>query len=139
MNLKTKIQKYSQNTLHRYIVIGGSVYAFEVLVILLSQKLGASPVTAVGIGFWVGLIVSFLLTKFVTFSDNRKNTKVVVSQTVAYGALVLFNFLFALLIAKIFENILPAVVSRTISLAITTIWNYFLYKKHIFNKYTEIM
>lgn len=139
MNLKTKIKKYSQNTLHRYLVIGGSVYLLEMIIILTSQKLGASPVTAVGVGFWVGLVVSFLLTKFVTFSDNRKNTKVVLSQAVAYGALVLFNFLFALLVAKIFVNILPAVASRTISLIITTIWNYFLYKRHIFTKYTEIM
>lgn len=139
MKIKTKIQQYSQKTLHRYLVIGGSVYVFEVLIILLAQKLGATPVTAVGIGFWVGLVVSFLLTKFVTFSDKRKSTKVVASQALAYGALVLFNFLFTILVAKIFENIFPAVVSRTISLAITTIWNYFLYKKHIFSKYTEIM
>jgi len=139
MNLKTKIKKYTQNTLHRYLVIGGSVYLLEMLIILLAQRLGASAVLAVGIGFWVGLVVSFLLTKFVTFSDKRKNTKVVLAQSLAYGALVIFNFLFALLVAKIFLNILPAVVSRTISVVITTIWNYFLYKKHIFTSYTEIM
>lgn len=139
MNNKTKIQKYSQNTLHRYLVVGGSVYALEMIIILALQKFGASPVAAVGIAFWIGLVVSFLLTKFVTFSDKRKSTKVVLSQALAYGGLVLFNFLFTLIIAKIFVSILPAVVSRTISLIITTIWNYFLYKKHIFTKYTEIM
>ncbi|NDC21921.1 GtrA family protein [bacterium] len=139
MNLKTKIKKYSQNTLHRYLVVGGSMYLLEMLIILLAQKLGASAVLAVGISFWVGLIVSFLLTKFVTFSDNRKNSKVVLAQSLAYGALVLFNFFFALMVAKLLENIAPAIVSRTISLLVTTIWNYFLYKKHIFTKYTEIM
>ncbi|MEI8339027.1 MAG: GtrA family protein [bacterium] len=139
MNLKTKIQNYSKNTLHRYLVIGGSVYLLEMIIILLAQQLGASAVMAVAISFWVGLVVSFALTKFVTFSDNRKHARIVVPQMLAFGLLVLFNFGFALFVAKILSNTFPAVVNRTISVCIATIWNYFLYKKHIFTNVIETM
>ena len=113
------------------------MYLLEMIIILLAQQLGASAVMAVAISFWVGLVVSFALTKFVTFSDNRKHARIVVPQMLAFGLLVLFNFGFALFVAKILSNTFPAVVNRTISICITTIWNYFLYKKHIFTNVIE--
>lgn len=139
MNFKTKIIQYSKSTWHRYLIVGGSVYVLEMIIIIIAQKLGASAVLSVGIAFWVGFIASFTLTKFVTFADKRSKPKVLVSQLTAYSLLVLFNFGFAIGLAHLFVNLLPAVVNRTISIAITTIWNYFLYKKHIFTQYTEIM
>ncbi len=37
----------------RYLVIGVSVYLFELLVIVIAQAAGASTVTAVGLSFWL--------------------------------------------------------------------------------------
>jgi putative flippase GtrA len=116
----------------RYLVIGISVYIFELLVIVVAQALGQSPVVAIGLSFWLGLLVSFLLQKMVTFGDKRMHHKVLIPQIVAFSLLVLFNFGFTLLMARLFRNVMPAVIIRTVALGITTIWNFYLYKTKIF-------
>jgi putative flippase GtrA len=117
---------------HRYVVIGGCVYVFEILMIVLAQHLGASAVVAVGVSFWLGLMVSFVLQKLVTFSDKRMHHRVLLPQIVAFSALVLFNFGFTLLLTKLLEHVLPAVVTRTLAVGVTTLWNFYLYKTRIF-------
>jgi putative flippase GtrA len=118
--------------MRRYLVIGVSVYLFELLIIVVAQWLGANNVMAVGLSFWLGLIVSFTLQKIVTFEDKRTHHKVLIPQLVAFSLLVLFNFGFTLLVTQLFIDILPAVAARTIALGITTIWNFYLYKTRIF-------
>lgn len=116
----------------RYIIIGLSVYLFELLVIVVAQQLGANAVLAVGISFWLGLVVSFILQKIVTFNDKRLHHRILIPQIIAFSLLVLFNFCFTLLITKLLSPPIPAVISRTIALGITIIWNFYLYKTHIF-------
>ena len=94
--MQTKLQHYMyrvRTILHtpfgRYLIIGGLVYLFELLVIVVAQELGASPLLAVGLSFWLGLIVSFVLTKFVTFGDKRTHHKILIPQIVAVSLLVL--------------------------------------------------
>jgi putative flippase GtrA len=117
---------------YRYIVVGGIVYVFEIAAILTAQRLGASAVLAVGLSFWFGLILSFVLQKLVTFSDKRLHHKVLVPQLVAFSLLVLFNFGFTILVTKLLEHELPAVITRTLAIGITTLWNFYLYKTRIF-------
>jgi putative flippase GtrA len=117
---------------YRYLIIGGSVYALELVVITLSQSLGASAILAVGLSFWIGLIVSFLLQKLITFSDKRTHHKVLVPQIIAFSLLVLFNFGFTVLVTKLLARTIPAVATRTLALLITTIWNFYLYRTRIF-------
>jgi putative flippase GtrA len=116
----------------RYIINGVSVYVFELVVIVVAQQFGASAVVAVGISFWLGLMVSFLLTKLVTFGDKRMHHKILLPQVAAFSLLVLFNFGFTLLVTKLLSSFVPAVVTRTIALGVTTIWNFYLYKTRIF-------
>ncbi len=123
----------------RYLMVGGSVYVFELLVIYTAQHNGASAVMAVGLSFWLGLIVSFALQKLVTFSDKRLHHKILIPQIVAVTLLVLFNFGFTLLVTKLLSNYVPVVVTRTIALGITTIWNFYLYRTRIFNTDTPII
>jgi len=123
----------------RYLFIGGIVYVFELLMIVIAQKLGASSTVAVAISFWLGTVLSFGLQKFVTFGDKRVHHKVIVSQFVAVCLLVLFNFGFTVLVTKLLSPPLPAVVTRTIALAITVIWNFYLYKTKIFKMPAELV
>ena len=116
----------------RYIIIGLSVYAFELLAIVLAQAAGFSDVVAVGVSFWLGLLLSFALQKIITFGDKRLHHRIVLAQFVAVSILVLFNFGFTLLITSLFDDYLPATVCRTIALGIITIWNFYIYKKWIF-------
>ncbi len=116
----------------RYLVIGGLVFLFELVVIYLAQRAGYSAVVAVGLSFWLGLIVSFVLTKFVTFRDKRTHHKVLLPQISAVSLLVLFNFGFTLLITKLLSDALPATFTRTLALGMTTIWTFYLYRTKIF-------
>lgn len=117
----------------RYLLIGGSVYVFELVVIVVAQKLGANALVAVGLSFWLGLIVSFFLQKLVTFSDKRMHHKILIPQLIAVTLLVLFNFGFTLLVTKLLQHVIPAVATRTLALGITTFWNFYLYRTRIFN------
>jgi putative flippase GtrA len=130
--MKTKLAVLLQKPGIRYLLVGGSVYVFELLVIVIAQREGAGPVMAVALSFILGTLVSFALQKFVTFSDKRTHHRVVISQLLAVIALVIFNFGFTVLVTKLLSSHLPTVVCRTLALLTTTIWNFFLYKTRIF-------
>src|ERR1700752_440713 len=102
-----KVPQLSQR-MQRYLAIGVSVYLFELLVIVVAQKLGSSSIVAVGWSFWLGLFVSFGLQKFVTFQDKRTHHRIVLSQFLAVTALVLFNFGFTILVTALLAHIIPA-------------------------------
>jgi putative flippase GtrA len=131
-NRMKKITEHLQRPGVRYLLIGGTVYVLELIIIILAQRSGASDVVAVGISFWIGLSISFALTKFVTFSDKRVHPKILVSQVGLYMLLIGFNFGFTILAVKLLSGTVPPTVSRTVALAITTIWNFYLYKTRIF-------
>jgi LmbE family N-acetylglucosaminyl deacetylase/putative flippase GtrA len=116
----------------RYLVIGVSVYVLELLTIIATQAMGASSVLAVTVSFWLGLAASFGLQKIITFGDKRLHHRILLPQLVAFSLLVLCNFGFTILLTKLLENTLPAVWCRTVALAITTLWNFYLYKTRIF-------
>ena len=120
-------------SMKRYLVVGVSVYIFELSVIVVALRLGLGNVAAVAISFWLGLIISFILQKFITFKDRRTHHRIVIKQLVAVSLLVLFNFGFTILVTKLLSYAIPAVVCRTIALGVTTIWNYYLYKSRIFS------
>jgi len=122
---------------YRYLLIGGVVYIFELSVIVLAEAYGASPVWAVAISFCAGTAVSFLLQKLITFGDKRMHHGVLIPQIVAMTLLVLWNLGFSVLLTKMLESHVPAVVSRTLALGITTIWNFYLYKTQIFKNSNE--
>lgn len=119
-------------TMQKYLVIGVSVYVFEMAVIVAAQFFGASAVVAVAISYISGMLVSFALQKFVTFGDKRRHFKIVFRQAAAVTCLVGWNLVFTLIVVSLTHAWLPAVIARTVALAITTIWNFYLYKTHIF-------
>jgi putative flippase GtrA len=129
---KPKLVELRQRPGLRYVVVGGSTYAFELAMILVAQHLGASAVVAVAISFWCGLVVSFTLQKLVTFSDKRTHHKVVLPQIAAFSLLVMFNFAFTIVVTRLLEHVLPVVAIRTFAVGITTLWNYYLYRTRIF-------
>src|ERR1700753_3844917 len=113
---------------YRYLIIGGGVYVFELAVIIDAQSMGASAPWAVAISFCLGTAVSFFLQKLVTFRDKRMHHKVLVPQIAATILLIVWNLTFSVALTKLLQDKLPAVVTRTVALAITTLWNFYLYK-----------
>jgi putative flippase GtrA len=133
-----KLQAMLQKPGYRYLIVGGSVYIFELLVIVVAQALGASAVWAVAISFCLGTLVSFFLQKLVTFSDKRMHHRILIPQLIATTLLILWNLGFSVLLTKLLQSHLPAVATRTLALGITTIWNFYLYKTRIFKNSEEI-
>jgi len=129
-----KIKALLKRPFYRYVTVGGTVYTFEILAIIVAQKLGASSLVAVGLSFWLGFLLSFALQKFVAFGDTRTHSKVVIPQLLATAALVLFNFGFTLLVTKLLADILPTIITRTLALGVTTFWNFYFYKTRIFSQ-----
>jgi putative flippase GtrA len=121
-----------RHPLIRYVIVGGCTFAFELAVILVARHEGVGAVWAVALSFWLGLLVSFVLQKLITFGDKRVHHKVVLPQFGAFAALVSFNFGFTVLMTYLFQHVMPVLVVRTLALLITTIWNFYLYKTKIF-------
>jgi putative flippase GtrA len=131
--MKARLKELLKRPGIRYLMVGGSVYVLELAVIVVAQHwFGASAVVAVGLSFWIGLVVSFVLQKLVTFSDKRVHNKVLLGQIIAVTLLVIFNFGFTILVTKLLQRHLPAVITRTLALGITTLWNFYLYRTRIF-------
>lgn len=137
--MKDRITKLLKRPLYRYLIIGGSIYLLELVVIVVAQAAGASAILAVGLSFWIGLLISFGLQKIVTFSDRRMHHRIVVPQFIAYSLLVLFNFGFTLLVTNLLVSVIPAVATRTLALGITTFWNFYLYKTRIFKANANVV
>ena len=117
---------------YRYLIIGSSVYLFELAVIVVAQWLGASAVWAVAISFCLGTAVSFFLQKLVTFGDKRMHRRVLIPQIVATVLLIIWNLGFSVLVTRLLQHHVPAVVARTFALGVTTMWNFYLYRTRIF-------
>lgn len=125
---------------YRYLFIGGTVYLFELAVIVIAQAFGASAVWAVAISFCLGTAVSFFLQKLITFNDKRMHHKVLIPQLIATTLLILWNLGFSVLLTRLLQHKVPAVATRTLAIGITTIWNFYVYKTRIFkNADTEVL
>lgn len=124
------IRRLLQQRLVRYLVVGGSAYVLEMSVLTyLRYGLDFSPRKSTAISFWFGFVVALILQKFVTFQNHETARHVVLRQTLAYSALVAFNYGFTLLVVTLLQHHLTVVVIRTLTIAIVTVWNFALYKK----------
>lgn len=136
--MPSTFKKITNNTLFRYIFIGGLSYLIEVItiyVIINYSDLGS--LTAVAISFWLGLIASFFLQKFLAFKNKESSAKHLIWQSITYSILVIINYLFTLGFVAIFENTVGVFIARTIALIITTGWNFIVYSKVIFKRNLE--
>ena len=133
--LSRLIRQVKTSTLLRYIIVGGTSYAIELSVLLLLvHVLHFNTTLAVSIGFWLGLVISFLLQKFLAFKNTDTRARRLTIQTVYYALLVLFNYGFTLLFVHLLEPFIDLSIARTLALIITTAWNYIIYKKVIFTE-----
>ena len=115
------------------------MYVLELIIIVLAIHWGAGNTLAVGLSFWIGVAVSFMLQKFFTFGDKRIHHTVLLPQVIAVTLLVFFNFGFTILVTNLLQDSIPATITRTLALAMTTIWNFYLYKTRIFSSKTVVI
>lgn len=134
MTIQHKIQ---ESTILRYIITGGGSFAFELSVLIALKMSGMSNTWAVAISYWVGLTVSFLLQKFITFEDKDKSAKRVGRQVFLYMLLVGVNYTFAITFTSWLATHVNFYAARVIALLLTTCFNFYAYKSHIFGNKKE--
>lgn len=136
--MQSAFKNLINNTLFRYIFIGGLSFLIEmatIYVVMNFTNLGS--LVAVGISFWLGLIASFFLQKIFAFRNKESSPKHLIKQSVAYGILVVVNYMFTLGFVALFEGVMGVFIARTIALIITTGWNFIVYSKIIFKPQEE--
>ena len=132
--MNSLLNKALTHPLFRYALVGISTYIVEIAVLIgLHSGFKIQRTIAAGASFWVGLLFSFLLQKLVAFQDYKKELGAISKQAVGYGALVAFNYFLTLLIVSLFPD-KDLILSRTVAIAITTCWNFVIYKKIIFRQ-----
>lgn len=128
-------QLLRESTLARYILVGGTGFALELVVLFVATRFfGASTLIAITLSFWIGIVASFLLQKMVAFGSRGMQFSTLSFQAVMYALLVVVNYLFSLAIAELFAGVVGIYLSRAIALLITTVWNFAAYKWVIFNE-----
>jgi putative flippase GtrA len=122
-----------ESSLFRYVFVGGLTYLADIAVLIgLYSGLHASRALAASASFWVGLLFSFFLQKLVAFQDYQKEMKALSKQALYYAILVIFNYSLTVFVVSLFPG-RDIVYSRTLAVAITTLWNYIIYKHLVFN------
>ena len=127
-------EKLKQSSFFRYVFVGGITFVFDIAILVgMYDGLHTSRALAASASFWSGLLLSFLLQKLVAFQDYQKEVKAISKQALSYGILVTFNYFLTVFVVNLFPG-RDIVYSRTLALAITTIWNYLIYKKLVFRR-----
>lgn len=113
----------------RYLIVGTLAYAVEMIILYgLRYALNLSPLKAVAISFWTGLVVAFILQKIITFKNHSRSLHILSKQLGGYGVLVAFNYAFTLLLVNLFSPSFSVFLIRTMAILITTLWNYIIYR-----------
>ena len=131
------LKKALQHSVFRFLFVGGLTYIVDMAVLIgLYSGLHTQRTVAAGASFWVGLLFSFVLQKFVAFQDYKKEVKAISRQAAWYAVLVGFNYALTLIIVSLFPS-KYLILSRTAAVAVTSCWNYVFYKRIIFRKNSE--
>ena len=125
-----KLRGLWSSQLFRYLVIGGSTVVIDLgLLVVLKHFFNVNVYLAATISYWTSLVFNFGLNKFWTF-DVKNNT---IHHLSLYAVLIFINYLTGLAfidgLGKLGVNYF---VAKTAALAVTTVWNYFLYRYVIF-------
>lgn len=120
------------NSLFRYVFVGGMAYIIDIGVLIICYEVLHTPRgVAVGLSFWAGLLFSFGMQKFVAFQDFQREVKAISRQAFWYAGLVAFNYFLTIAIVSYFPG-KDIILSRTLAVAITTLWNYLIFRNIIF-------
>lgn len=121
------VKKYQH--VWRYIVVGLTTVAIDVGLLYLLVQVGVPVYVAATIAFGTALLTNFTLSRVWTFGVRRRTPY----QTALYGLLILGNYLFSLLLIGVFLHFNASYIAgKVTAVAITTIWNFLIYRYVIF-------
>lgn len=113
----------------RYLIAGGTAYVVE-MATLYSLRIGLelSPVRSVAVSFWAGFLVAFTLQKLITFRNYVRHARGLARQIIGYSLLVLWNYVFTLLMVRLWSGLASVFVIRTLVIIVIMSWNFAAYR-----------
>lgn len=136
--LKQNIQRIPVS-FAKYIISGVSSLAADyVTFLLLLYVFNLSLKVSVLVGLIVGLILNFVMNKAWSFKPKDGTSQRTQIQLALYLLLFTLNYIFTYCLVYMAENNgIPAYISKILSTACITSWNYFIYKRAIFMTHTN--
>ncbi len=112
-----------------FLVVGGGSYVIDVVLLLLVTQLGGPAWLGGTVGYWVSLAFNFLGNRMV-FGAERSH---LVRHGARYAALLAVNYTVTVLALQAADSAgLNLVAVKTVTVAVISVWNYFVYKTWLF-------
>jgi len=129
------LKKMLSTTFVRYVIVGFISVGIDYGSLLIGfHVLGWPLAFATTAGFSVGLVINFLLNKFWSFETSH-DAKQTTKQAAMVTVLVAFNLTITnIVVIRLNKWNIGPEISKVITMAMITCWNYVLYKKYIFKK-----
>lgn len=127
------------NTLQRFVIIGGTATILDFAILGILTLLGTPPVMANIIATGIAFVFSFYANRNYTFKANQKNLLrqailfSVVTLTGIWGLQSIVLYYGIPLTSMVIENsLLSLYVTKAIATGVSMVWNYLLYKNIVF-------
>lgn len=115
--------------------VGGTTFMIQlVLLFILHGKEDIKLPIATSIAYWASIVYNFCMNRWWTFSatENKNLHK----HLVAYGSLLLFNYLFTVIFIHFASRGINYAFANALAVPFQMLWNYYMYKNVIFKKNT---
>ena len=129
--LRKLFSKFWSKEFLRYFVVGSSSVLLDIgTLYCLKDFFGLSPVLSIVINQLIIYVYVFLLNKFWVFSIRSATLK----QMIRYCILALINYIIAIIWMWFFHNILGInyLLVRLGNIALSTIWNFLIYRFFVY-------
>lgn len=119
----------------RFVIVGFIGFGIDFgLLWLLHDWVGAPIVLSTATAFLVSFFVTYTLQRAVAFRSDSPHGRALIK----YTALVAFNTVAAIVIVALTNSLIDSwAVGKIASTALTTVWNYFIYRWWIFPRSKE--
>lgn len=131
------MQRIVRSKLLKYLVSGAGAFTVEYVSFYCLYRITALHLLiANAVSFFLGLLTSFILNKLWTF-DSKTHAHRTAKQFNMYVILALINLVATLLLVQFFSQIgfMPE-IGKFFAMILTSVWNFFLFKKIIFKNTT---
>ncbi len=124
------IRRTASTSLFKYLLIGGLSFLLDLGLLTFAFQVLKWPLwVATGAGFWGSFFFNYFLQKH--FSFNSKSSPF--GAVIRYSALLAVNTVATMGIVEFFQFVGAGFVAgKVVSTALTTAWNYLIYKHWIF-------
>lgn len=114
-----------------YLVIGGLSYVVDAgLLLALSAGPGVPLWAAASAGYWTSVLVNFGLNRLVFHVAGGGPVH---RHALRYGALLALNYVVTLVVLEVGTGLgVPVLAAKTFAVALTTCWNFVLYRVWVF-------